>query len=124
MSEKDKLDVFMESQRDVNQSNAETLKMLGATVADLEKHLVKMAQLVEIVNTARSDIKSNTDDIVDLKLTVGFVKDAKWVFRAFILALIVGVGGTIWQLATTDQPQKAMTTTDIELLIKAINQKK
>lgn len=123
MSGKDKLDVFMESQLVVNQINAETMKALGVTVADLEKHSVEMKQLVSIVNDAKADIKTNTDDIAELKLTSNFVKDAKWVFRAVILALIVGTGGLIWQLINPPQSQinhetlKALS----ELIIKSNN---
>lgn len=119
MSEKDKLDIFMESQLIVNQSNARTMQALGATVADLEKHSVEMKQIVEIVNDVRLDTKTNTDAIADLKLNSSFVKDAKWVFRAVILALIVGACSAVWQ-QLQPTPERALTKSDIELIIKAL----
>ena len=121
MSEKDKLDVFMESQLVVNQTNAETMKALGVTVADLEKHSVEMKQLVSIVNDFKAELKIVTDDIAELKLSTSFVKDAKWVFRAVILALIVGTGGYAWQLIKPPQSQLSQETIKAlsELIIKS-----
>lgn len=125
MSAKDKLDIFMESQLVVNQTNAETMKAIGVAVAELEKHSVEMKQLVSIVNDSKSDIKKNTDDIAELKLVTNFVKDSKWVFRAVILALIIGTGGLVWQLINppklTSPPQlsqEAITALS-ELIVKS-----
>lgn len=119
MSAKDKLDIFMESQLLVNQTNAETMKALGVTVADLEKHSVEMKNLVQVVNGIASTTKENSSDISDLKLDVGFVRDAKWVFRAIMLALIIGAGSAAWQTIKSNQAQP-LSIADVELIIKTI----
>ncbi len=121
MSEKDKLDVFIDSQLVVNQNLEATLKGVGKAVVELEKHSIEMKQLVSIVNDAKADIKINTDDIAELKLNNSFVKDAKWVFRAVILALIVGTGGLVWQLINPPQSQINQETLKAlsELIIKS-----
>jgi len=122
MSAKDKLDIFMESQLLVNQTNAETMKALGVTVADLEKHSVEMKNLVQVVNGIASTTKENSKDISDLKLDVGFVRDAKWVFRAIMLALVIGAGSAAWQTIKSNQTQP-LSITDVELIIKTIQSK-
>ncbi len=121
MSEKDKLDIFIDSQLVVNQNLEATLKGVGVAVVELEKHSIEMKQLVSIVNDAKADIKTNTDDIAELKLNTSFVKDAKWVFRAVILALIVGTGGLVWQLINPPQSQLNQETIKAlsELIVKS-----
>jgi len=113
----DRLDVFMESQREVNQNLMKTTTAMGEAIGDLEKHSVEVKGLVKLVNDTRDAVKQNTDDIAELKLEFGFVKDVKWVFRAIILALILGTGGMAWQvMKASDNVSKS----DADAIIQAI----
>jgi len=86
----DKLDVFIESQRETNRLTSQAIDKLADTVSDLEKLAV--------------DHDS-------------FVRDSRWLIRSAALALVLAGGGMVWQAV---QPNNAITKADMKELIAAI----
>lgn len=86
----DKLDVFIESQRETNRMTAEAMRTIAGAVSDLEKQAV--------------DHNS-------------FIRDSRWLIRSAALALILAGGGMVWQAI---QPDNTITKSDMKELIAAI----
>ena len=95
--EKDKLDVFMESQNNVNQ---------------------RLTRNIEVLT---EKMETNADDITELKLMGDFVANAKTIFRTVTVALILGIGATLWQVV---QDNNGISKSDIAELVKALNEKR
>lgn len=119
MSERDKLDVYMDMQAEVNQNlmrtvaaMSDTLQEVSKAVTDLEKHTVKTDMLA-------ATVKEHGDEIVEIRELLTFVKDAKRVFHAALVALVLGAGAVFWQLVAPPKP-----TPDVEALIKLLSQPK
>lgn len=119
MSERDKLDVYMDMQAEVNQNlmrtvaaMSDTLQEVSKAVTDLEKHTVK-------TDLIAATVKEHSDEIMEIRELLTFVKDAKKVFHAAIVALMLGAGAVLWQLVAPPKP-----TPDVEALIKLLSQPK
>jgi len=84
---RDKLDIFIESQRETNRLTSDAIIKIADEVSDLEK-------------------KSGDPD--------SFVRDSRWLIRSAALALILAGGGMVWQAV---QPDNALTKSDIQALI-------
>lgn len=82
-----------EYQREFNSRITSAIEKLTETVADLEKHTVLVQGLAATVADHETRLRP-------LENSMDFVSGAKHVFVALIIALIVGSGATIWQVAT------------------------
>lgn len=103
-----------EYQKDFNDRFLASLEKLTATVADLEKHTVLVQGLATTVADHERRLKP-------VEQSMDFVKGAKHVFIALIIALIVGSVATVWQVAKSDRP---MSHADASAIIKAIQESK
>lgn len=86
----DKLDVFIESQRETNESQRETNRLTAQAIRDLENLAAEYGS---------------------------FIRDAKWVIRSAALALILAGSGVVWKAT---QPDTSITKADMKELIAAI----
>jgi len=89
----DKLDVFIESQRETNRLTAEAMRTIAGAVSDLEKQAV--------------DHNS-------------FIRDSRWLVRSAALALILAGGGMVWQAI---QPDNALTKADMQALVEELKKR-
>lgn len=103
-----------EYQKDFNDRILSTIEKLTDTVSDLEKHTVAVQGLASTVADHETRLKP-------IEQSMDFVKGARHVFTALIIALIVGSGATVWQLVKGD---KAMSHSDASAIIKAIKDSK
>ena len=106
----DKLDLFIESQRETNRTLAATMEKIADSVHDLEKHTVEVQNLATTVSDHEGRLKQ-------IERSMDFVKGAKHVFIALIIALIIGSAAAVWQVVKTDS---GLTKDDAAALIKAI----
>jgi hypothetical protein len=103
-----------EHQEKFNDRILAAIEKLTDTVADLEKHTVAVQGLASTVADHETRLKS-------IEQSMDFVKGAKAVFIALIIALIIGSAATVWQVVKGDP---AMTHTDAAAIIKAIKDSK
>ncbi len=114
---KDRLDVFMAHQCHINLQNSETLKTLSQTVANIEKHTVRVEIVERIAKENANTIKDYSTRIVSLEHLADFIKAARRMYGAIIFALVIGAGAAVWQVVKNDN---SLQKTDIELLLKTI----
>ena len=86
----DKLDVFIESQRETNESQRETNRLTAQAISDLEKLAAEYGS---------------------------FIRDAKWVLRSAVLVFILASVGEVWKAT---QPDNTITKADMQELIAAL----
>ena len=103
-----------EYQKDFNDRILTSIEKLADTVSDLEKHTVLVQGLASTVADHETRLKP-------IEHSMDFVKGAKYVFIALIIALIVGSAATVFQLVKGDP---AMSHQDANAIIKAIKASK
>lgn len=103
-----------EHQKEFNDRITRTMEKLTDTVADLEKHTV-------IVESMAISVRDHETRIDDIEKSMDFVKGAKAVFIALVIALIIGSATAVWQVVKND---KALSKDDVAELIKAVKTSK
>lgn len=86
------------------------IEKLTETVVDLEKHTV-------IVEGIAISVRDHDKRLIEIERSMDFVKAAKYVFVALIIALAVGSATAIWQ---TVKSSDNLTKQDLMLLIEAV----
>lgn len=115
----DKLDVFMESQRETNQRLTDTMSSIADTVNRLEQEAVRYETVTNDVGRLETDLKHLEETVNAHSVAIEFVKGARKIFIAVLTAMILA-GGGVWYQAVT-------TADDIEtkkLLLEVVKQLK
>lgn len=110
----DKLDLFITSQQKTNEALASTMEKIADSVNDLEKHTVAVQGLASTVADHETRLKP-------IEQSMDFVRGAKHVFIALIIALVIGSAATVWQVVKND---KGVSRADLIEIIKAIKESK
>ena len=113
----DKLDLFIESQKEANATNAETMKALANTVSQIKEDVIRFEAVDNDVTAVQSLIREMQRTIDSHSIAIEFVKGARKIFIAVLTAMVLAGGGVMWQVVS---PTDSNTDKAILELLKDI----
>lgn len=121
----DKLDLFIESQKQTNERITQTLDTLADTVNRLEKDAVRYESLENRVTKTEAHQEKTDAALLEFAKGFEFVKNAKQVYIAILTAMILAGGGVLWQSVSSSSNEEATQKLLLELVkeIKASRSK-
>lgn len=115
MSERTVLELFIEHQTKINDSNSKALEKLCETMQKIEIKSQRVDFLEKNVSDLKIGLEIHKNSIYELQRNSDFITDLKWLFRSLILMLVLGSITAIWQVVKKDNQ---LTKSDISEIIR------
>lgn len=122
-----KLDMFMASQKEVNNTMSKAMEQMASTSAKSDAMQVEINILTKVFSELSNEVKINTNDISNVKTKVAVnetlvkqTQDIKRMFAASVISLFLAYGWSVYDKkpATPQLSQEAITALS-ELIVKS-----